>query len=687
MAVLHLLLRIASRNLWLYRAKTITIGALLAFGAFLVAFGLSILTDVESAMRNSIVGSVAGHLQVYSSEAKDELALFGGTFMGREDVGSVPDFEKLAATAMKVPNVAHVVPMGMDMAILSRGNELDETFDGLRDALKVGGPGVEDKVANARLQIGYIGQELEGKATVVDDPAIKGQLVDVAEATSDAFWPKVKDEATREAALQWLETKIAPLSGEKTPVYLRYLGTDLGTYPQLFPKFKMKEGERLPPGKRGIMISHKTREDWLKNMAARLFDKLHKRVVRAGVPIKGDPENERLAADLERQYMQVLVFLDRTESEALAPKLEQYLGKKAPLAEQLQAMLKVDDASFLDRYRWFYANVAPLIRLYEISVGETITLRAYTRSGYLKSLPLKVYGVYSFEGLEDSDVAGAFNITDIVSFRELYGQMSAESLAELKAMKEQSQVKEVSRDDAEAALFGESATVESRRDEPAPVAADATLTAKRVLGDSFPVDEPTRGLVLNAAVLLKDDKKLAETQKELDDALKGAGLVTKVVDWRTASGIVGQFVAIIGGVLIFAVAIILLVALVIINSTMVVATMARAREIGTMRAVGAQRSFVVGLFILETALTALVGAVAGALLAAGILAWAGAKGLPATNDFMAFLFSGPRFFPNVHWSYIVVAPVVITGLAAAASMYAARFAARIDPAVAMQEAE
>ena len=54
---------------------------------------------------------------------------------------------------------------------------------------------------------------------------------------------------------------------------------------------------------------------------------------------------------------------------------------------------------------------------------------------------------------------------------------------------------------------------------------------------------------------------------------------------------------------------------------------------------------------------------------------------------MVFLFSGPRFFPKVHWGYLVFAPVVITGMAAAASMYAARYAARIDPAVAMQEAE
>ena len=42
---------------------------------------------VEFSMRESITGSVVGDIQVYSNKAKDELAVFGGGFMGRSDIG------------------------------------------------------------------------------------------------------------------------------------------------------------------------------------------------------------------------------------------------------------------------------------------------------------------------------------------------------------------------------------------------------------------------------------------------------------------------------------------------------------------------------------------------------------------------------------------------------------------------
>ena len=70
------------------------------------------------------------------------------------------------------------------------------------------------------------------------------------------------------------------------------------------------------------------------------------------------------------------------------------------------------------------------------------------------------------------------------------------------------------------------------------------------------------------------------------------GLALKAIDWQKASGIVGQFVTMIRVVLYMAVLIIFVVALVIINNALVMATLERVQEIGTLRAVGAQRRFV-----------------------------------------------------------------------------------------------
>ncbi|MCX6127676.1 MAG: ABC transporter permease, partial [Proteobacteria bacterium] len=122
--LIRLILQVAFRNLWLYRIKTFVIGALLGFGAFLVVLGISLLKDVENSMRESIIGSVAGDLQIYSDKAKDELALFGGGFMGRADIGEIPDIVPLQTLILQHPNVAAFIPMGLDMSILGRGNEL-----------------------------------------------------------------------------------------------------------------------------------------------------------------------------------------------------------------------------------------------------------------------------------------------------------------------------------------------------------------------------------------------------------------------------------------------------------------------------------------------------------------------------------------------------------------------------------
>ncbi|RZA22909.1 MAG: hypothetical protein EOP10_14140 [Proteobacteria bacterium] len=135
---LKLIVQVAFRNLWLYRLKTLVIAGLLTMGSFIGVVGLSLLTDVERSMQDSIISSVAGHLQVYSKKAKDELALFGGTFMGRAEIGTMPDIVPFRDVIKSHPNVADFIPMGSDMAILGRGNELDDLIGALRDALKKG---------------------------------------------------------------------------------------------------------------------------------------------------------------------------------------------------------------------------------------------------------------------------------------------------------------------------------------------------------------------------------------------------------------------------------------------------------------------------------------------------------------------------------------------------------------------
>jgi hypothetical protein len=434
-------------------------------GLFSRSWGLSLLRDVEFSMRESITGSVVGDIQVYSNKAKDDLAVFGGGFMGRSDLGTLSDFAPVREAALTNPNVASFIPMGIDMVFLGRGNELDDTLDALRVALKTNDQLIiKDRIDQLRFQISQLKLEIaEQRKLLRDHTDLDASAAAIAKVEEPSYLDTLK--TLDETKLQFLETKIAPISGEKMPLYLNYVGTDVTMFQNQFPKFKIVEGEALPDTYRGILLSRKFREDFLKNMAARILDRLNKRITKGGMTIEGDAENKRIAGDLPRQYNHIMAHLDRKEALDLSTELTEYgiSGDETTkeltvkLTSQLKTFLAIDDKNFLDRYKWFYEHIAPRVKLYEISPGETITLRSYTRSGYIKSVPLKVYGVYTFAGLEDSDLAGAMNIIDLVSFRELYGQMNEASKKELDDMRSQMNIKEVSAENAEDALFGEQA--------------------------------------------------------------------------------------------------------------------------------------------------------------------------------------------------------------------------------------
>ena len=87
-------------------------------------------------------------------------------------------------------------------------------------------------------------------------------------------------------------------------------------------------------------------------------------------------------------------------------------------------------------------------------IGDVLTIKAFTRSGYVQSVNVPVYGTFQFEGLEKSTLAGGLNLMDLVSFRELYGFMSDDKLAEIKALRAAAGATEVSRENAESELFG-----------------------------------------------------------------------------------------------------------------------------------------------------------------------------------------------------------------------------------------
>jgi ABC-type antimicrobial peptide transport system permease subunit len=171
--------------------------------------------------------------------------------------------------------------------------------------------------------------------------------------------------------------------------------------------------------------------------------------------------------------------------------------------------------------------------------------------------------------------------------------------------------------------------------------------------------------------------------KDLQGICDQEKLGLKVIDWQTAAGNLGQFVFVAKAILYFATAIIFVVALVIINNAVVMATLQRVREIGTLRAIGAQRGFVLAMVLTETVVLGLAFGAVGSVLGSLWVLHMGSAGIPAANDFLYFFFSGPKLYPWVNPGSLIGAFVVVILVTCISALYPAMMATRVSPVTAM----
>jgi ABC-type lipoprotein release transport system permease subunit len=686
----RVLVLMSLRSLLSHKVKTLIVGAIMASGTCLLVMGTAILDSIETSMSQSIVSSLAGHLQVYSAGAKDDLALFGGIGLGSEDIGEIQNYAEVRGPLASVPNVKATVPMGIMVSVLNATGDLDRELEALRAAITAGDAEARDAcIARVRHIVTLVKQEALRAAAIARDPEGRAERVALLDkALADKFWADFLDDPA--SSLQWLDAKIAPLAPEGRILYMRLLGTDVPLFTRTFDRLKVIDGRAMKAGERGVLLSRTFYEKQAKDKAARDLDALHEYVVDKGRSIDREKAAQDSVDRLRRQSNTLAGKIDP----AAVPKVVAALRRRleapddAGLSDLVERLLTLNDENIRRHRDIFYEVVAPRMdQLYAVSVGETLTLRVVSKSGYFNAVNAKVYGVYEFQGLEDADIAGSVNIIDFVTFRELYGQVTDEQRKEMEAIRTDVGVDELDREDAENVLFGGGDALVVEDDSQGGFDEFAGLDLGAGDGGAaaatpFTQREVDNGMVLNIAVILEDERLLAETQAEVAVVAEGLGL--QVVDWRSAAGIIGQFLTVTRAVLWIAIFIIFLVALVIINNSMVMATIERTGEIGTMRAIGAQRGFVLTMFLVETFVLGAVAGLVGAALGAGAVMALGSVGIPAVEDILVLLFAGPRLYPTVDLSHVAIAIGVIFLVSVASTLYPAWIATRIQPVVAMQ---
>jgi ABC-type lipoprotein release transport system permease subunit len=719
---LRVIAQIALRNLFASRVKTLIVGGIIGFGAGLVVLGTSLLDSIDQAMSRSITGAIAGDIQVYSSESKEVLDVFGGFGPAGNDIAPIADFAKLQATLLAVPNVKSVVPMGIDSATVAAGNTVDQTLSKLRDsAASANTPGATpmrsaDYLAqkeHVRQIVRVLHNDFENIKKIRSEGSdVAEDVAAVQEANSERFWAEFdRDPLGR---LEFLENKIAPLASDSDMLFLRYIGTDPQQFRRAFDRMTIVQGQEIPAGKRGFLFSKYVYEEQIKLKTARILDKIKLARDNRHERIAKEPDLQRMVRESTSLTQEIVLQLDPDKTQLLRGKLQSLLRANTQDVPHLLAQFfAVDDNTFDERYRFYYAEIAPLLQLYKVRVGDTLTIKAYTRSGYVQSANLHVYGVFAFRGLEQSPQAGAMNMMDLVSFRELYGYLTSDREKELNELREQAGATDVSRENAERDLFG-TAQVDtgdstgghandrtpsgraSGAGTSAPQRDAATDALEQIAGsrsrgqaktESFDPMQLQSGIVLNAAVFLNDPSQLDRTLQAINAAAKAQHLPYQALPWQKAVGITGQFTVLMRGVLYTAVIIIFVVALIIINNALLMATLERVREFGTLRAIGAQRRFIWAMIVLESVVTGVLFGAIGTLVGGLLVSWLHQRGLPAWNDIVTFFFSGPRLYPFLLPKNLALSLCVVLFVSIISSAYPAWIAMRVSPRQAMQSEE
>ena len=166
---------------------------------------------------------------------------------------------------------------------------------------------------------------------------------------------------------------------------------------------------------------------------------------------------------------------------------------------------------------------------------------------------------------------------------------------------------------------------------------------------------------------------------QLNQKFKEAGLDVYAMDWRAAAYSYSQSVEGIGLVFNILIIILAIVVFIIIMNTMIVSVIERTGEIGTMRAIGAEKKFVRRLFFSETLILTSISSVVGVIFAGIIMAIFNSLNITITNSIAKMILGGGllRFSPTP--AIIIITIIIAIGGSLISNLSPVKSALKITP--------
>ncbi len=185
-----------------------------------------------------------------------------------------------------------------------------------------------------------------------------------------------------------------------------------------------------------------------------------------------------------------------------------------------------------------------------------------------------------------------------------------------------------------------------------------------------------------AAVKLKDHDRVDAVMAALNGQPE---LEIKTARWDAASGFYAQISAALQAFIFLATALIFLVVTLIFMNTLIINVVERTAEIGTMRAIGADKSFVRGVFLTETLILNVSAALFAMVLSFFILLAMMPSGIPLPETLSQFIIGGGSLAVQLSPLPFAAALLVVVAVSVLATVYPVRVASSVTPLSAMSE--
>lgn len=239
-------------------------------------------------------------------------------------------------------------------------------------------------------------------------------------------------------------------------------------------------------------------------------------------------------------------------------------------------------------------------------------------------------------------------------------------------------------------LFGGSddEMFDSGIDDSADILASKDVDFNDILGDTTLRDKLNETDDGSWHFILLKVKHQAQTEKiitSLNTQFEEAGLEAKAVNWKSAAASYVKTVEGIGGIFTALVIILTIVVFIIIMNTLVVSVIERTAEIGTMRALGADKTFVRKMFFTESIAISVISSIAGLILALIAMLIVNSLHITVTGEIAKVILGGGSIslIPTVGSTLKTIFLVVLGS--ALANIYPVRAALKITPLQALSQ--